>query len=108
MTTWPHRLPSEGATITLPIEMSRRQGVARADRVCIACGSGAVRDERHALLECATLADVRDRFPDLIAGTENTACLLLWHKVQMAVLTYVTACLTWLPDFDEAPPAFMC
>ena len=84
----------------LPIEMCRRHGVAQADRVCIACGSGAVGNERHALLECAALADVCDRFSDLIAGAENTLRMLLWHKDQMAVFRYVTACLSRLQDFD--------
>ena len=44
----------------LPIEQGRHLRLPRHRRVCKLCHTGALGDERHMLLECPALADLRD------------------------------------------------
>ena len=52
----------------LPIATGRLAGaghVDRANRVCLACNSGAVCDEKHMIFECTALAPLRQQHADL-------------------------------------------
>ena len=52
----------------LAVEEGRFAGVPRMQRVCPACNSGRVEDERHVLFECAGHAPTRARYADLHLG----------------------------------------
>ena len=59
----------------VPIAAGRFAGpshVDRAHRACLSCNSGAVRDERHLVFECAALASVRSKYAGLLTGSSNT------------------------------------
>ena len=54
----------------LPIVLGRFAGVqhvARANRVCTHCGSVAVADELHMIIECPALQAVRQRYTPLFS-----------------------------------------
>ena len=51
----------------LPIEQGRHLRLPRHRRVCRLCHTGALGDERHMLLECPALADLRDEYSPLVA-----------------------------------------
>ena len=50
----------------LPIEQGRHINLPRNRRVCRLCRTGALGDERHMLLECSALADLRQQYSTLI------------------------------------------
>ena len=50
----------------LPIAAGR---FARADRVCLACNSGAVGDARHMVFECTARASMRFWYVSLFTGS---------------------------------------
>ena len=51
----------------LPIEQGRHLRLPRHRRVCRLCRTGALGDDRHMLLECPALAELRDEFSPLVA-----------------------------------------
>ena len=55
------------------------------------CHTGALGDERHMLLECPALADLRDEFSPLIAECSGVMARLVW--AQPMVSRYIIACL---------------
>ena len=54
----------------LPIEQDRHLRLPRHSRICRLCHTGALGDERHMLLECSALSDLRAQFSKL-----NADCL---------------------------------
>ncbi len=59
---------------SLPIAAGRLAGAAhvdRAHRVCLACNSGAVGDERHLIFECTALASLRLQYASLFTNTTH-------------------------------------
>ena len=64
----------------LPIEQGRHLQLPRHRRVCKLCRTGALGDERHLLLECPALADVRTEFSQLIAHCSGIMARLVWFK----------------------------
>ena len=44
----------------------------RADRVCLACSSGAIGDEKHMIFECTALAPLRQQHADLFTPRTDT------------------------------------
>ena len=44
----------------------------RANRVCLACNSGAVGDEKHMIFECAAIAPLRQQHADLFTPRNDT------------------------------------
>ena len=53
----------------LPIATGRLAGaghVDRANRVCVACNSGAIGNEKHMIFECTALAPLRQQHADLL------------------------------------------
>ena len=81
----------------LPIEQGRHLQLPRHRRVCKLCRTGALGDERHLLLECPALADVRTEFSQLIAHCSGIMARLVWFKDQPLVSRYIIACLDMVP-----------
>ena len=81
----------------LPIEQGRHLQLPRHRRVCKLCRTGALGDERHLLLECPALADVRTEFSQLIARCSGIMARLVWFKDQQLVSRYIIACLDMVP-----------
>ena len=65
--------------------------------VSASCAAGALGDERHLLLECPALADVRTEFSQLIAHCSGIMARLVWFKDQPLVSRYIIACLNMVP-----------
>ena len=62
----------------LPIEQGGLLRLPRHRRVCRLCHTGALGDERHMLLECPALADLRDNFSQLITVCSGVMARLVW------------------------------
>ena len=62
----------------LPIEPGCRLCLPRHGRVNRLCHTGALGDERHMLLECPALADLRDGFTPLVADRSGIVAGLVW------------------------------
>ena len=77
----------------LPVEEGRHCNLLRASRDCNLCNTGALGDERHMLLECPALADLRLQFPSLLLSCSSVMRRLLWAKDQHEVCRYIIACL---------------
>ena len=54
---------------------------------------GALGDERHMLLECPALADLRDEYSPLVAECSGVMARLVWARNQPMVSRYIIACL---------------
>ena len=67
----------------LPIEQGRHLRLPRHRRVCRLCHPGALGDERHMLLECPALADLRD---------EYSRHLSTLHWLQSAQVSWLGLC----------------
>ena len=78
----------------LPIQMGRHLQQPRSIRVCHMCHSGALCDERHVLLECPALGDLRSQYAPLIAESSGIMAKLVWADDQPLVSKYIIiACL---------------
>ena len=77
----------------LPIEQGRHLRLPRHRRVCRLCHTGALGDERHMLLECPALADLRDEYSPLVAECSGVMARLVWARNQPMVSRYIIACL---------------
>ena len=77
----------------LPIEQGCRLRLPRHRRVCRLCHTGALDDERHMLLECPALADLRDEYSPLVAECSGVMARLVWARNQPMVSRYIIACL---------------
>ena len=77
----------------LPVEEGRPFNLPRASRVCNLCNTDALGDERHMLLECPALADLRLQFSSLLLPCSGVMRRLLWAKDQHEVCRYIIACL---------------
>ena len=64
----------------LPIEQGRQLRLPRHRRVCRLCHTGALDDERHMLLECPALADLRDEFSPLVVDCSGVMARLVWAR----------------------------
>jgi len=60
---------------TLPGETGRFAKMDRQDRCCLFCDSGAVRDEKHFLMECPATDVVRQRFLACLIWRCRRACV---------------------------------
>ena len=77
----------------LPGEEGRHFNLPRASRVCNLCNTDALGDERHMLLECPALADLRLQFSSFLLPCSGVMRRLLWAKDQHEVCRYIIACL---------------
>ena len=76
----------------LPIATGRLAGaghVDRANRVCLACNSGAVGDEKHMIFECTALAPLRQRHADLFTPPTDTMRSFFAQQDHLGVLNYI-------------------
>ena len=64
----------------LAIEQGRHLRLPRHRRVCRLCHNGALGDERHMLLECPALADLRDEYSPLVAECSGVMARLVWAR----------------------------
>ena len=71
----------------------RHLRLPRHRRVCRLCHTGALGDERHMLLECPALADLRDEYSPLVAECSGVMARLVWARNQPMVSRYIIACL---------------
>ena len=69
----------------LLIEQGRHLQLPRHRRVCKLCHAGALGDERHLLLECPALADIRTHFSQRIAHCSGIMARLVWFRDQPLV-----------------------
>ncbi|KAL3147746.1 hypothetical protein ABBQ32_14171 [Trebouxia sp. C0010 RCD-2024] len=59
----------------LPVAIGRLAGpghVARGQRICTCCSTGAVGDERHHVFECVTLTPLWEQYAGLFTSDTNT------------------------------------
>jgi len=80
----------------LPIPTGRLAGaghVHRANRVCLACNSGAIGDEKHMYFECTALAPLRQQHADLFTPRTDTMRSFFAQQDHLGVLNYVIDCL---------------
>ena len=77
----------------LPIQIGRHLRQPRSMRVCHMCHLGALCDERHILLVCAALGDLRSQYAPLIAESSGVMAQLVWADDQPLVSKYTIACL---------------
>jgi hypothetical protein len=83
----------------LPIATGRLAGadhVDRANRVCLACNSGAIGDEKHLIFECTALAPVRQQHADLFTPRTDTMRSFFAQQDHLGVLNYVIDCLNFM------------
>ena len=79
----------------LPIATGRLAGaghVDRANRVCLACNSGAIGDEKHMVFECTALAPLRQQYADLFTPRTETMRSFFAQQDHLGVLNYVIDC----------------
>ena len=75
----------------LPIEQGHHLRLPHHRRVCRLCHPEALGDERHMLLECPALADLRDEYSPLVAECSGVMARLVWARDQVS--RYIIACL---------------
>ena len=83
----------------LPIATGRLAGaghVDRANRVCLACNSGAIGDEKHMVFECTALAPLRQQYADLFTPRTETMRSFFAQQDHLGVLNYVIDCLNFM------------
>ena len=83
----------------LPIatgRLARAGHVERADRVCLACNSGAVGDEKHMIFECNALAPLRHQHADLFTPRTVTMRSFFAQRNHLGGLNYVIDCLNFM------------
>ena len=70
--------------------------VGRAGRVCLACNSGGVGDEKHMNFECTALAPLRQQHADLFTPRTDTMRSFFAQQNHLGVLNYVIDCLDFM------------
>ena len=88
----------------LPIATGRLAGaghVDRANRVCLACSSGADGDGKHVTFECAAImaamiAPLRQQHADLFTPRTDTMRSFFAQQDHLGVLNYVIDCLNFM------------
>ena len=76
----------------LPIDAGRQRGVARSERRCDMCPTGAVGDEYHFVFVCPALAPVRAHYAALFRPSFRTLRAFLWQEDILAVVRFVYDC----------------
>ena len=83
----------------LPIATGRFAGadhMPRAHRICLACNSGAVGDERHMTFDCTALTFLRQRHAHLFMPSTITMRSFFAQQDHLGVLNYVIDCLDFM------------
>ena len=55
----------------LRVETGRWQGIQRRLRNCDMCGTDAIQDEKHVVLECRALEGVRNKYNELLDASDG-------------------------------------
>ena len=82
----------------LPIQMGRHLRQPRSMRVYHMCHSGALCDERHILMECPALGDVRSQYAPLIAESSGIMAQTLYGQMISPLLASTSLILLVLID----------
>ena len=77
----------------LPIVTGRMQSIPRQERICHACNSSAVCDEKHMIFECPALHILRDKYAHLFSGNITTMKQFMWQENIPQVMLFVRDCL---------------
>ena len=83
----------------LPIATSRLAGAGhmpRAHRVCLACNTGAVGDERDMTFDCAALTFLRQRHAEHLTPSTGTMRSFSAQQDHLGVVNYVIDCLDFM------------
>ena len=83
----------------LPIATGCLAGAGHVDRphrVCLACNSRAVGDEKHMTFECAALSFLRQRHAGLFTPRTDTMRSFFAEQDHLGVLNYVIDCLDFM------------
>ena len=75
----------------LPIVLGRFARVPRSQRLCTACHTAQLGDERHLVFECPALQHVRQRYSHLF--TDATMISFFWQENMRDVVYFVLECL---------------
>ena len=75
MVTSRHCWLAEACKILLLLLLVATGRVARVQRVCLSCNSGALGDERHLQIECGALASLRSWLHAANACVNRLSCL---------------------------------
>ena len=70
--------------------------VDRDNRVCFACNSGAIGDEKQTIFECTALSPLRQQHADLFTPRTDIMRSFLAQQDHLGVLKYVTDCLNFM------------
>ena len=73
-----------------------RDNVDKANRVCLACNSGAIGDEKHMIFERTALAPLRQRHVDLFTPRTDTMRSFFAQQDHPGVLNYDIDCLNFM------------
>ena len=84
----------------LPRDIGSRHGTDRLSRVCSACDTGEIGDERHLLFECPALQRFRNMHPHLFVVPHQTVQQFIWQRDLYHVIIFVTDCLEYLREPD--------
>ena len=92
----PSKSSGFGACISNDGRLAGAGHVGRAGRVCLACNSGGVGDEKHMMFECTALAPLRLQHADLFTPRTGTMRSFFAQQNHLGVLNYVIDCLDFM------------
>jgi hypothetical protein len=76
----------------LPVDVGRRTGVPRTQRVCPWCPLQEVGDERHLVFTCPALEHIRLRYRHLFTSRTDTMVQFLWQDDLLSVARFIADC----------------
>jgi hypothetical protein len=76
----------------LPVDVGRRTGVPRTQRVCPWCPLQEVGDERHPVFTCPALEHIRLRYRHLFTSRTDTMAQFLWQDDLLSVARFIADC----------------
>ena len=80
-----------------PSSAGRATNVDRANRVCLACNSGAIGNEEHMIAkECTALTPLRQQHADLFRPRTDTMRSFFTQQDHLGVLNYIIGCLNFM------------
>eukprot|EP00884_Botryococcus_braunii_P003116 jgi/Botrbrau1/12805/Bobra.117_1s0021.1 len=81
----------------LPIDVGRRQGVPRSQRLCDTCQAGLVGDENHLVFSCSALQPICDRYPHLFRSPFRSLRQFVWQDDLQSVFHFIHECFQFRP-----------
>ena len=77
----------------LPIVLGRFTRVPRSQRLCAACHTAQIGDERRLVFECPALQQVRQQYSHLFTDDDATMTSFSWQRDMRDVVYFVLECL---------------